>query len=517
MRNIFFSGEVLEAEKKIISSLSIPSSILMENAGANSTRYILSNLSEIISDETIIITGKGSNAGDGFVIARHMINSGHAVKVVMLYGESDIKADALMNYKILKNIDSGLLNMVRVNNIKDIQNEIPDEEGILIDAIFGVGFKGMPDKKMSSVFEHINDLANKFIVSVDVPSGLHDQDQTTVCIEADLTLSMAVRKFETIFNAGKLNSGMVSVVDIGISSEEFTPMNKKNIYEIDEEDVRDFLPMRSVLSNKYTNGKVFVLTGSPGLTGASYLSCMSALRTGSGAVIAGVPRSVNDILEVKMTEVMTLPLPDNDRGTLSLAALPVITEKLQWADAMLIGPGLSKDPETAELIRKIVSENDCNFVIDADGINAFKDHNKMLTGRNVVLTPHYGEFAALTGRTSDKIRSDFFNITKDFAKKHKLVLVLKNGPTIFTDGNGFYINSTGSMNLATAGTGDVLSGMIASLYSQTGDAMGSVMAGNYMHGKCGDMLFEESGSSSTIAGDLINKIQMVKNELSRSA
>lgn len=513
MENVFFNDEVLTAEKEIIANLKIPSIILMENAGKGSADHIIKNHITDKSREVVIICGKGNNAGDGFVTARHLSADGVKVKVITLFRESELKGDALTNYLILKKLSDGNLKILFCRSGIDIAKEISIENKVIIDSIFGIGFKGKPDGRMNSVFENINSLRNKTLISLDCPSGFYSYSQKTLCIKPDVTLMMGVRKFHTLFYRGREVSGKTELINIGINSDEFTEYNVRKIFRIQNSDISEIIPSRDINSHKYSNGKVFILAGSPGLTGAACLCSMSALRSGAGAVITGIPESLNDIMEVKLTEVMTLPLPETERKTLSLSSYNKIAEKLKWADSVLIGPGLSDDSETHELIRKIVKENDNNFVIDADAISAFRNDLKLLKGKRIILTPHLGEFARLTGNTTDFIRDNFYELSSEFVRKHKVTLVLKNSPTVIADESGFYINSTGRENLATAGSGDVLSGIIAGLLAQSGNLKNAALAGVYLHGSCGDKLYYQNGESGMVAGDLIGKISEVKNEI----
>lgn len=519
MKNVFFNNEVLAAEKKIISSLKIPSVILMENAGKNFTEILLNRLSETDTSAErnfILFAGKGNNAGDGFVIARHLCNKNIKVTLVMISEEKDLQGDAAVNFSTLKNSKSVSKNLriLKFKNTSDIKKKINFDNSIIIDAIFGVGFRGAPDKKLTELFKFLNGIKSKTLFAVDVPSGLIHYNQDTELVKADVTISMGVRKFHTLFYKGRENSGEIEIADIGISENEFTEYNKKKILHIEEKDVSSFIPERKKNSNKYTNGKVLVIAGSKGLTGAVYLSSVSAMRTGAGAVIAAVPESVNDILEIKMTEVMTLPVSETSESTLSLNSYDEIKTKLKWADTILIGPGLSKNEETMELVRYIVKKNRSRFVIDADAIYAFRENMNFLKGREIIITPHFGEYSMLTGIAIEELKNNFFEISKDFADKYKICLVLKNSPTIITCDNEFIINSNGRENLATAGSGDVLSGIISGFFSQTQNAIGSAVSGTYLHGKCGDSLLKKYGSSSTLASDLINEIPIVKNQIS---
>lgn len=519
MKNVFFNEDIIDAERKIISGLKIPSIVLMENAGANSAKYINENFKSETEKEVIILCGKGNNAGDGFVIARHLVNTNVRVKVLMLYKESEIKGDALINYNILKLYKNTYLNIIYCSDEKSFKKEISSETILFIDAIFGIGFKGEADKRIEKIIEYINSLniknsvKNKTVISIDTPSCLNNYNfsENSSIVKADITLQMGVKKFHSLFYKGKAYSGKTELINIGVSEAEFTKENSNNIFETDISDIKKFLPERKNDSNKYTNGKVFVLSGSEGLTGATYLCSMSALRSGAGAVITGIPECINSIMEIKLTEVMTLPLHETNDKTLSLKSYSKIKEKLKWADAVLIGPGISKNEETMDLVRKIVQENDVNFVIDADAISAFKGKLNSLKNKKIIITPHFGEFASLIDVKTEDLKNNFYNYAKEFAKKYNIVLVLKNAPTIITDGDYFYINSTGKENLATVGTGDVLSGMITSLFSQTNNALQSAVAGNFMHGMCGDRLYEVTGNDFTIASDLINEIGNVKN------
>lgn len=513
MENVFFNDEVLKAEKKIITNLKIPSIILMENAGSGAADHILKKHISNISKEIIIICGKGNNAGDGYVTARHLLSAGANVKVVTLYKENELKGDALVNYNVLKNISNGNIKIYYCKNGKDLAKEIKSDDSIIVDAIFGIGFKGTPDTRMKSIFETINSFKNNIVIALDCPSGFYNYDQSSVCVTADVTLVMGVRKFHSMFYKGREVSGNVEVIKIGIDSEEFLKYNNRKIFKTEFEDVSGMLTSREINSYKYSNGKVFILSGSQGLTGAAYLCSMSAMRSGAGAVITGIPESLNEIMEVKLSEVMTLPLAETNKKTLSLSAYPEIKEKLKWADSVLIGPGLSDDEETHELVRKIVKENDCNYILDADAISAFRNDVKLLKNKKIILTPHLGEFAKLTGFSIEEIKKNFYDIATEFVKTYKVTLVLKNSPTVIADESGFYVNSSGRENLATAGSGDILSGIIAGLLSQNGNLRNSAIAGVYIHGKCGDKYYSIIGDSGIVAGDLICKIPEIKSEI----
>ncbi len=292
MKNVFFNDEVLSAEKEIYTSLKIPSLVLMENAGANSADHIIRNFSDRLS-KVIIVTGKGNNAGDGFVLARHLVIKNIPVKVLTLYAEKELRGDALANYTILKNLKSKTLEIIYCKDKKALSKEIDPQDKLIIDAIFGVGFNGKLSASMKMLIEFINSLKDKTIISLDIPSGLYNYNQDAPCIKADITLTMGVRKFHSLFYKGRENCGRLEVMNIGIPEMEFTNRNTAQIFRTVSDDIIDLLPVRKLNSNKYSNGKVFILSGSEGLTGAAYLCSLSALRSGCGAVITGVPKSLN--------------------------------------------------------------------------------------------------------------------------------------------------------------------------------------------------------------------------------
>lgn len=513
MKSVFYNSDLIKVESRIIDDSKISSLILMENAGKNAADIISEYIVHKNCDKIIILTGKGNNAGDGFVIARHLLDKGYTIFVCMLYDETNLKGNALLNYNILRNFKSDKINIIDNINTDILSTLFLNSRPLMVDSVFGIGFNGILGQNEIAIFDYINSNQNCYVVSVDIPSGLLDYLHTDGCPIADLTITMGVKKIPTLFYKGKQISGEVRIADIGVPSTSFNQYNDKHIYEIEKDDILKLIPVRDINSNKYSNGKLFILGGSIGLTGAAYMSSLSALRSGCGAVVLGIPRELNEVMELKTTEVMTIPLEGSFH--LNLQSYDKIQEKINWSDAVLIGPGIGKDEETFKLVRKIVSECSIDIVIDADAISAFIDNLDLLKKSkcNIVMTPHFGEFSRLMNIDLEKLMSDFISISKQFAVEHNLVLVLKNSPTIVTDSDNIFINSTGRENLATAGSGDVLSGLIAGYASQSGNIHNSALLGNYVHGLCGDILYEKTGSSSTIASDIIEELKDIKNLL----
>ncbi|MCX6157820.1 MAG: NAD(P)H-hydrate dehydratase [Ignavibacteriota bacterium] len=521
MKNVFFNTDVLAAEKKLMEKYSIPSIVLMENAGMKSAEIIWDCFIKENCSRIVILAGKGNNAGDGYVIARHLHSKNLSddvyapIHIFQCYPLTDLKGDALINFNIVKELFRSDYFEIFDDATKLIDiTEIDNEKILFVDAVFGIGFKGILDEKIKNIFSDITQYVdNKFVIAIDTPSGLDDYTYADDCLKADLTITMGVRKFNTLFYSGKEVSGRTEVVDIGISTTKFDDYNDKEIYLTELYDTFFDEIHRGVNSHKYNNGKLFVLAGSEGFSGAAYLSAQSALRTGCGAVVLGIPEGLNSIMEAKTTEVITLPL--RSEKYLTNDSYDKINDKMEWSDAVLVGPGIGRESNTMSFVRNLVKKYDKNYVIDADGIYAFKGHLDCLKKetRSVVLTPHFGEFANLLDITSEELKKDFYNISKEFALNYNVILVLKNSPTVVTNGNGFYINSCGHENLATIGSGDVLSGIIASLLGQSGDVFNSSISGVFLHSFCGDKLYDKLGNSGTIAGDLIKLIPEAKNEI----
>lgn len=511
MKSIFPKNSFQKIEEDICKTTGISTLVLMENAGRSCADFITSNCSPEEINNLIILAGKGNNAGDGFVIARHLANKNFIVKLGLVFGEESLAGISLDNLNLLKNGTESNVEIFDCKDSNELQKHLTSEVRMIVDCIFGIGFRGTPDDKVSGILNKVNSLDNIRRIAVDIPSGLISHKQEGVCFHAYQTLTMGAAKLECLFYDGKRNSGQIHIMNIGISENEFISKNNESIFQTELLDIDKNILTRDVSSNKYTNGKLLLISGSPGLTGATYLSAQSALRTGCGAVIAAVPNSVFDITELKLTEVMKMSLQDNSAGCIAFKSYEQIRDKIDWADVVLIGPGLSKNEETMELVRRIIIENiSCRFVIDADAIFAFKGFSSLLKGKDIILTPHFGEFTGVNEIEIDELMKDFVGEAKRFSEKTGTTLVLKNAPTLIADKGHVFINPTGKQNLATAGSGDVLSGIIAAMWAKSGNRFESAIAGTILHGMTGDLMYDESGESSTIASDLLRMIPIAK-------
>jgi len=393
-----------------------------------------------------------------------------------------------------------------------------DLEGdpVVVDAIFGTGFEGEPRGLAAEAIEAVN-RSGGVRVAVDIPSGV---DATTasaaLAVKADLTVTMGLCKRGHLFYPGKALTGELAVADIGISSQVVERAGlTASVPEAD--DIEDAVPVRPPDAHKWTCGHVACICGSTGLTGAAALTSEAALRIGAGLVTLAVPRSLNAIMEVKLTEVMTLPVDETPAGSFSLGALDALRGLVGRADCVALGPGLSLHPETVEVVRELIAGLDRPCVLDADGINAFTGRADLLTrlAFPLIITPHAGEAARLFGVDKSEIVSRRIDFVAEKARELRAVIVLKGAPTVVAGPDGLtFINPTGNEGLATAGSGDVLTGIIAGLVAQGVHPRDAAYVGVYIHGECGDLLAHWRGKGF-LAGEIATRIPDVMRLMDR--
>jgi hydroxyethylthiazole kinase-like uncharacterized protein yjeF len=446
-------------------------------------------------------------AGDGFVIARLLSNSCAQVHVLLMASPSEITGDAKKNFEILQKCAKKSSHQITLQRYSKKLLSSFSKPDIIVDAMFGTGFTGSIRKPYTDIIEWMNNQGTQ-IVAVDIPSGVNGTTGVVenCAVRATRTVTFGSVKSGLLCNQGRELVGSVSVTDIGIPNA-VTDDKRLRTFLVEQLDVRRIIPKRSLYAHKYSVGKVLALAGSKGLTGAAALCSTAAMRVGAGAVVLGTPEPVYPILARKLTEVMTFPLPSTQDGTLSIEALNGIRERLSWADVLMIGPGLSRNPETQQLILKLLLEYRGKVLIDADGLNAVAANgiSKLRSARaQFILTPHVGEFSRLTGLQSIEVERHRCEVARVLAKQISATVVLKGVPTVTAskDGNCF-MNSTGNPGMATAGSGDVLSGIIAGLWAQGMSDSEAAYAGVYLHGVSGDLAAMKIGERGLLANDLI--------------
>lgn len=508
--------EMGEIDRRTIAA-GVPSLELMENAGRAVIKAIKSRYAPLKGKRVSIFCGRGNNGGDGLVVARLLARKKAKIKVFMLAKKEELKKDPKTNLSRVLKQRIEVIEMGISCKLKEFEPEIKKSD-LIIDAILGTGIKGVPKGLEAKAIKFINTL-KKPIVSVDIPSGVEGSTGRVSgeAIGADLTITFGLPKIGLVIYPGAGYVGELEVADIGIS-QRFLKDKKIKINLTTRKEISFYLKARRPDTHKGTYGHLFVVAGSVGMTGAATLTsqaaslCFAALRSGVGLVTLGIPKSLNEIMEIKLTEGMTLPLPETRKKTLSLKAEEEIRKFSQKVDALVLGPGLSTAKETQQLVKKLIKKISLPLVIDADALNALAGYLSLLRSatrdrRPVIITPHPGEMARLIGRTAKEVQENRITVASDFAKRYKVIVVLKGARTIIADpGEDIRINPTGNPGMASAGVGDVLTGMIGSFLAQGREPLEAANIGVYLHGLAGDLACQEKGEESLIASDILEKL-----------
>jgi hydroxyethylthiazole kinase-like uncharacterized protein yjeF len=509
--------EMQRLDSTAINEIGIPGVVLMENAGLQVVEVIYRIIGDPRGKKVIVFSGKGNNGGDGFVIARHLLNSGAEVKVLLFADVKDITGDAKVNLDILHAMGQKVISIVNPNSI-NIAKFTMAWTDIVVDSIFGTGFKGSVPVHIGNVINIINS-SGKPVVSVDIPSGLEANTGRVngPCIRADNTVTFAYAKLGLVINQGLEYVGDLTVADISIPPG-LIEQQGINRYFITPEIIKGLIPLRRSESHKGTYGRVLVIGGSPGMSGAAAMAAEAALKAGAGLVTLGVPAGLNNIMEVKLTEVMIKPLPQTDNVCIGMEALPVVRSMMEGMDVLALGPGLSTDEGTKEFVLSLVSQMYKPVVIDADALNILASSPDILSTCQapLVLTPHPGEMARLLGTTIDQVQENRIETAVKAARAWNKVVVLKGARTVIAGPDGaVYINVTGNPGMATGGSGDVLTGIIAGLIGQGMIPLEAAVAGVYFHGLAGDMAAAEKGMMSLVAGDILEFLHLATKSYSQ--
>lgn len=500
-----------EIDARAMKRHRVPGLALMENAG----KAVAQAAAEMAGaglpgprGPICIVCGTGNNGGDGMAAARHLSDQGFPTEVFVVGAASRLKGDARTQAGRLKAAGIKLQEAASPKGLGALKRSL-EESCLTVDAIFGTGFKGAPDRICAQTIEMMNQ-SGRPILAVDIPSGV--DGRTGACpgagIKAAATVTLGLMKTGLLFYPGKQMAGAVAVADIGIPQGAIDEI-KDSVEITDECQAKALLPKRPPDAHKGSCGTVLVLAGSIGMTGAAALTAMSALRAGAGMVYLGIPESLNDIMETKLTEVITKPLPETRTRTLSVAGFDKIRNLLARADVLAVGPGLSSHPETAELVGLILSQITMPAVVDADALNASAAKPEILydVKAPLILTPHYGEMARLMRRDISVIKGDPLAAAQEAAAHFCQTVVLKGAPSVIAQPKGpLWINSTGNAGMATAGSGDVLTGILAGLLAQGLKTTEAARLGTYLHGMAGDLAAEDKTHFAMLAGDILENL-----------
>lgn len=501
------ANEMREIDRSAIQDYGVPGAVLMENAGVAVVRQLETIIDQVADRKFCILAGKGNNGGDGYVIARHLVNQGARVKVFLLGEKTAVSGDAKINLDIIDRMGIDVIEIVTERDWDKIKVAATFAD-CLVDALLGTGFRGEIEGELALLIDIIN-AAGKLVVAVDIPSGVN-ADTGQVCgkaVEATHTVTFGLPKPGLFLYPGADYTGELTVADIGIPAAIAAEQQiKQNIVMAGM--IRSILPRRSPAAHKGMSGRVAVVAGSRGLSGAAAMAAEGALRAGAGLITLAAPGSLQDVLAIKLTEVMTRPLDETPAGTVSQEAVPEIAALAAKSDVLAIGPGLGRDASTMAAVRAVIESAECPLVIDADALYALAGYTDMLADCAAlpVLTPHPGEMARLTGLSTQAVNADRVGVARQAALDWGSIVVLKGARTViaFPDGE-VYINTTGNAGMATGGTGDVLTGIIASLIAQGLSSHDAAVAGVYIHGLAGDIA-AASGMVGMAATDVIKAL-----------
>jgi len=502
---ILSSKEARLIDHHTMTELGISGESLMGRAGLAVAEKAKNMLLKYGGKKIVIICGKGNNGGDGYAAAVKLQHFAEDIVILSTMSENDILGDSKIYHDKCVELGLSIEYQADVDNIDFSFNDL------IIDGLLGTGIKGEVRSDVGRWIDKIN-ISRTPVLSVDIPSGICSDSGAILgkAVKANSTVTMGFLKQGLVMNPGADYSGEVVVAEIGYPNKTF------DVLDLNKDLIQESLALKYLTKPpsdvyKHQQGKTLILAGSKGFTGAGCLAAEAALRAGSGLVIAGVPESLNSIYETKLTEVITAPLPDNGLGYFSSDSINKLQPQLEWSHVIAIGPGVGTNSDVLQFCQHLFENIPKPFVIDADALRVF--HNNLDSFKKIqrefIITPHYGEAAALFGVQKQDIVDDPFGFAHESAKKIGGVVVLKGAPTLVADGNTVMTNTTGHQGLATGGSGDVLTGLIAGFFAQGKTASLAAQLGVFIHGKAADYLKQTYGYRSLIAGDLLQALPAV--------
>ncbi len=500
--------EMRSLDRRAILEAHIPSIVLMERAGESIVKHLEEHCGPARGKTITVLCGKGNNGGDGLVVARLLYRRRARVHVVLLAPITELSRDTGVMYRRLARI-AGRAAIIRFRSAEQVRPLLASSD-LLIDALLGTGLSSVVSGSYREAIELINSVG-KPVLAVDIPSGLHADTGVILgrAVKATLTITCGLPKLGLYLDAGIDQAGAIRIADIGIPQAYVDAVESRTLL-LTNENAFLALPERPPSAHKGIFGHAGIIAGSVGKTGAAALAAQAALRVGAGLVTVATPSSVNDVLEAKLLEAMTMPLPETKARTLARSGHDRVLAFIQSRTAVAIGPGLSTHHETVELVQSLMKHLDRPSVLDADALNALAGRASLLTECTTppILTPHPGEMARLeVDATAQSVNADRIGTARRFAQERGVFLVLKGARTLIARPDGLIaICPTGNPGMATAGTGDVLTGMIVGLLAQRVPAWEAACAATYFHGSAGDLASQYRGQLGMLAGDLIAQI-----------
>ena len=505
------------ADRRTIEAFGLPGFTLMETAGRGAAEMIERVYGAQAGRHVLVLAGKGNNGCDGFVVARVLAGRGARVRVVTLATEEEATEDTAHNLRLFRALvaHDERLQLDVFEHISQIAAAHPPD--LVVDALLGIGVTAPLRAPVDTLARWMNGQAAP-VVALDVPTGL-DSDTGLAqpdAVRANLTVTMAAKKTGLLFNDGPGQAGRVEVVEIGIPQHllaDAIALPGSALRSTDAA-VRRLLPTRAADAHKYSAGKVVTVAGSDAFPGAAVMASEAAARAGAGAVVCCTAASARPTIEAKLTEVMTVALPETDDGSLAPSALDSITEQTASADAVLVGCGLGKHPKTQALVRDLLPRLDGPVVVDADGLNALAGHTDLVAehadGR-WVLTPHLGELKRLVGEDLDA--TNRVRLAAEWAERWQSVLVVKGMPSVVGTPDGrVFVGGSGNPALATAGTGDVLAGMTVGLLAQGLAPAEAAICALHLGGLAADRWAATRAPRTLLATDILRELPHVLTE-----
>ena len=466
---------------------------LMKTAGEQCAKRIIKTFGDEIKGQKVcVVCGNGKNAGDGFVIAKILLEYGADAQIVLADKYPSI-AEPIMYFDEAQ--DAG----VPVTEFAEVDL---NSAALIVDCIFGIGFHGEAKEPFSTVIKAINASGAK-VVAVDTPSGTDATYGTAVCaVRADVTIAISTLKFCHVTPPANDFCGKTFVVNIGIPEDCYKDGYTETV---SKQAVKACFTRRNVNSNKGQNGHQLNICGSYQMPGAAVICAKASLKTGVGLLKCLFPKSIYPVLTSHLIQPLFAPMSENEDKTLSMGALNHIMEEIKWADSIALGCGIGNNDDTQVICNQVIKESEVPVVIDADGINSIVLNINVLSAAKapVVLTPHPGEMARLIGESVSYVQQNRVKCAKDFAKQHNVVIVLKGANTVITDGKDVFINPTGNAGMAMGGTGDMLTGMIASFIAQGISPFDAAKCAVYIHGMCGDITAKEISTLGMTVDDML--------------
>jgi hydroxyethylthiazole kinase-like uncharacterized protein yjeF len=500
--------QMREADRRTIEEIGIPSIVLMENAGRQAVAAMEASFEDLAARRVAVICGRGSNGGDGFVVARTLLQRDVDASVFLIGSVADVRGDARTNLEVLGRIG---VTVVEITDAQEWELHFSEltECDLLVDAIMGTGFHGRLAGFLETVVADVNSLGIP-VIAIDLPTGLSadSADVPGPAIEASMTVTLAAPKIPLVFPPADRFAGDLVIADIGIPPPVIDELEGQHLELLTRERMRELVPTRAADSHKGDFGRVMIVAGSLGRTGAANLAALGALRSGAGLVTVGTPRSVVPVVASMGPEYMTEPLEETASGTVDFGAIDRVLEVK--SDVVAVGPGLGQAPGTAAFVQALVERSGVPVVVDADGLNAFAGDPDRLMGRedvDVIITPHPGEMARLLNTSIEEVQRDRVRHAREFAAAHRVHVILKGHRTIIASPDGkTFVNLTGNSGMATGGTGDLLTGMVAAWFAQLLDAEAACKLAVYLHGAAGDLAEADEGEVALIAGDLATRL-----------